>query len=67
MKCEKCGSEMIIKNLESNQAELDDDVIDGQIADFNDEEQNEDFGELWATEFVYECEKCGNIVVAVQG
>lgn len=39
---------MIIKNLESNIAELDDDVIDGQIADFNDEEETGDFGELWA-------------------
>jgi hypothetical protein len=58
---------MIIKNLKSNKAELDDDVIDEQIADFNDEEENGDFGELWATEFIYECEKCGNIVVAVQG
>ena len=58
---------MFIKNLQSNQAELDDDVVDGQIADFNDEEENEDFVELWATEFIYECEKCGNIVVAVQG
>jgi hypothetical protein len=58
---------MIIKNLESNQTELDNDVIDGQITDFNDEEENEDFGELWAMEFIYECEKCGNIVVAVQG
>jgi len=58
---------MIIKNLEINTAELDDDVIDVQIADFNDEEENGDFGELWATEFIYECEKCGNIVVAVQG
>jgi DNA-directed RNA polymerase subunit RPC12/RpoP len=67
LKCEKCGSEMIIKNLESNIAELDDDVIDGQIADFNDEEENGDFEELWATEVIYECEKCGNIVVAVQG
>jgi len=67
LKCEKCGSEMIIKNLESNKAELDDDVIDGQIADINYEEENGDFGELWATEVIYECEKCGNIVVAVQG
>lgn len=58
---------MIIKNLESNIAELDDDVIDGQIADFNDEEETGDFRELWATELIYECEKCGNIVVAVQG
>ena len=58
---------MFIKNLESNIAELDDDVIDGQIADFNDEEENGDFGELWTMEVIYECEKCGNIVVAVQG
>jgi hypothetical protein len=58
---------MIIKNLESNIAELDDDIIDGQIADFNDEEETGDFGELWAAELTYECEKCGNIVVAVQG
>jgi hypothetical protein len=57
---------MFIKNLESNIAELDN-VIDGQIADFNDEEENGDFAELWATEVIYECEKCGNIVVAVQG
>ena len=57
---------MFIKNLEI--AELDDDdVIDGQMADFNDEEDNGDLGELWATELTYECEKCGNIVVAVQG
>lgn len=67
MKCDKCGSQMIIKDLKSIQAELDDDVIDGQIADFNDEEENGDFGEVWATEFIYECEKCGNVVVAVQG
>jgi hypothetical protein len=46
---------------------LDDDVIDGQMADFNDEEETGDLGELWATELTYECEKCGNIVVAVQG
>jgi hypothetical protein len=58
---------MFIKNLERIIAELDDDVIDGQIADSNDEEENGDFGELWATELIYECEKCGNIVVAVQG
>jgi hypothetical protein len=58
---------MIIKNLESNIAELDDDAIDGQMADFDDEKENGGFGELWATELTYECEKCGNIVVAVQG
>ena len=58
---------MFIKNLESIIAKLDDDVIDGQITDFNYEEENGDFEELWATEVIYECEKCGNIVVAVQG
>jgi hypothetical protein len=58
---------MFIQNPESNIAELDDDVIEGQIADSNDEEENGDFGELWATELIDECEQCSNIVVAVQG
>lgn len=61
MKCQKCNSEMI----EINREEVIDDIMDdnlteGQMADFFAEQESGEYFNYGYAEVTYKCEKCGS-------
>lgn len=67
MKCEKCNSIMIEINRETvMDDEMDEDLTEGQMADFMAEQLSGEFNNYGHTEITYECKKCGSVITIAE-
>lgn len=61
VKCSKCGTVMHEVRRETVMVEPEEDMTEGQEADYIAAQESGDPGEWAATEIVYECPKCKNM------
>ena len=61
--CDNCKSEMAVISSEQKMVEMDEDITDGQMADYMAAELSGNLGDWGATETSYKCKNCGNLLI----